>query len=92
MLHPLLIDLANEFQTSHAGLDANTTDAAYIHDAIHAVTGLGVDLESEELVLNLTNALSGEETNPKHDARMLSLISIIPTEILNILITHLNQH
>ena len=78
----LLNQLANEFQASHEGLDPNTTKEAVLHDAIHACTGLGVSLEDEEVVLNITNYLAGGATNPKLTERVVFIVSLIPDEIL----------
>jgi hypothetical protein len=77
MTHATIIELANEFTSSHPGLDINTTHQAFAHDAIHAVTGLGVSLADEELVLNLSNALVGEEVNPTHYDRVALLLEIV---------------
>ena len=88
-MNALLIQLANEFQSSHEGLDTNTTNEAILHDAIHAVTGLGVSLEDEEVVLNITNYLQGGETNPKLTERVIFIVSLIPSEILVAIASHL---
>jgi hypothetical protein len=77
MTHPTIIELANEFTSSHEGLAVNSTHQAFTHDAIHAVTGLGVTLAEEELVLNVSNALTGDEVNPDCLERVTNLLEII---------------
>ncbi len=81
-MNTLITELANEFQASHEGLDTNNTTEAILHDCLHCVTGLGVSLEDEEVVLNITNYLAGGETNPKLTERVLFIVSLIPEEIL----------
>lgn len=75
-MNPTLIELATEFQTSY-NLDINTTTEAFAHDALHALLGLGASLEDEEVVLNVSNALVGEEINPKHQSRVDSLMIVL---------------
>ena len=60
----LFVITANWF-ANYDGLGVNHTDAAFAHDCVHAVFNIGVSLKEEELVLNLTNCLLGQETNPK---------------------------
>ena len=43
------------------GLEMNKTMEAFAHDSVHAVLGLGVTLEEEELVLNVQQSLIGKE-------------------------------
>lgn len=76
MISQQVIDLATEFQES-LNLDINTTDEAYMHDAIHAMTGLGVTLEDEEIVLNITEVLQGGECLPRHESRVNSFIELM---------------
>ena len=76
MLSQSLKQLATEFQQS-LSLDVNTTDEAYAHDAVHALTGLGVTLEDEELVLNITEVLQGGECLAKHTDRVINFIQLM---------------
>ena len=76
MLSQNLKTLATEFQQS-LHLDINTTDEAYVHDAIHALTGLGVTLEDEEIVLNITEVLQGGNCLPRHETRVLDFIQLM---------------
>ena len=76
MISQQVINLATEFQQS-LNLDINTTDEAYMHDAIHAMTGLGVSLQDEEIVLNITEVLQGGECLPQHEARVNNFIELM---------------
>ena len=76
------IALVEEFHNSKPGLDPVTTEKALVHDVIHAVTGLGVTLEDEEIVLNITNLLGGEDCLEKHRERCEFILTLIPVEIL----------
>ena len=76
-----LQELAEEFRQSFGG-DINTTDEAILHDSIHGASGLGATLEDERIVLNVQNALSGDEVDPEVADRVASIISIIPTDLM----------
>lgn len=76
------IALVEEFHCSKPGLDPVTTEKALVHDVIHAVTGLGVTLEDEEIVLNIQNLLGGEECLEKNRERCEFMLTLIPVEIL----------
>lgn len=75
-------EMVKEFHASHSGLDAVTTEYALLHDAVHAYCGLGVSLDEEELVHNITNVLVGQDCLPQHADRVALLIEIIPTEVM----------
>lgn len=75
-------EMVKEFHASHTGLDAVTTEYALLHDAVHAYCGLGVSLDEEELVHNITNVLVGGECLPQHLERVALLIEIIPTKVM----------
>lgn len=75
-------EMVSEFHASHTGLDAVTTEYALLHDSIHAYCGLGVSMEEEEIVHNITNVLIGQDCLPQHADRVALLIEIIPTEVM----------
>jgi hypothetical protein len=75
-------EMVAEFHASHKGLDAVSTEYALLHDAIHAYCGLGVSMEEEELVHNVTNVLVGQDCLPEHQERVALLIEILPTEVM----------
>ena len=75
-------EMVKEFHASHTGLDAVTTEYALLHDSIHAYCGLGVSMEEEEIVHNITNVLVGQDCLPQHADRVALLIEIIPTEVM----------
>ena len=76
------IALVEEFHNSKPGLDPVTTEKALVHDVIHAVTGLGVTLEDEEIVLNIQNTLGGEGCLERNRERVELFLTIIPVEII----------
>lgn len=75
-------EMVKEFHVSHTGLDTVTTEYALLHDAVHAYCGLGVSMEDEEIVHNITNVLVGQDCLPQHANRVALLIEIIPTEVM----------
>lgn len=75
-------EMVKEFHVSRTGLDAVTTEYAMLHDAIHAYCGLGVSMEEEEIVHNITNILVGQDCLPQHADRVALLIEILPTEVM----------
>lgn len=75
-------EMVKEFHASHTGLDAVTTEYALLHDAVHAYCGLGVSMEDEEIVHNITNVLVGQDCLSQHANRVALLIEIIPTEVM----------
>ena len=84
----LFVITANWF-ANYNGLGANHTDAAFAHDCVHAVFGIGVSLKEEELVLNLTNCLIGQETNPKMEQAIEEAIASVNMDLLIELSTYL---
>lgn len=74
--------LIAEWHTTHSGLDPVTTEAALVHDAIHAYTGLGTTLADEEIVLNISNILAGLDCLPHNRERCEFIISLLPSDVL----------
>ena len=76
------LELIAEWHASQPGLDTITTEAALVHDAIHAYTGLGVSLADEEIVLNISNLLAGLDCLPHNRERCEFIISLLPSDVL----------
>lgn len=77
MLSQAALDYVNEFHNSHPGLDPVTTEAAAWHDFLHSFTNLSTTLEDEEIVLNITEVLSGGQCSPQNADRVYFFISIL---------------
>lgn len=74
--------LVAEWHASQTGLDSVTTEAALVHDAIHAYTGLGTTLADEEIVLNISNLLAGLDCLACNRERCEFIISLLPSNVL----------
>ena len=76
------VALVLEWHASSTGLDSVTTEAALVHDAIHAYTGLSTSLEDEEIVLNISNLLAGLDCLERNRERCEFIISLLPADVL----------
>lgn len=85
----LFVITANWF-ANYDGLGVNHTEAAFAHDCVHAVFNIGVSLPEEELVLNLTNCLLGQQTNPKMEQAIEEAIVSVDMNLLVELSTYLD--
>ncbi len=74
--------LIAEWHASQSDLDPVLTEAALVHDAIHAHTGLGTSLADEEIVLNISNLLAGLDCLPHNRERCEYIISLLPSDVL----------
>ena len=77
-----IVQMVEEFQCSHEGLDSVVTEEALLHEAIHAYCGLGVSLDEEALVYGCINILIGQEALPAMQERCIRLVSLIPAGVL----------
>ena len=82
LLSASTVELIAEWHASQSGLDPVLTEAALVHDAIHAYTGLGTSLADEEIVLNISNLLAGLDCLPHNRERCEFIISILPSDVL----------
>lgn len=90
-MNATLIALATEFQQSN-NLDINTTNEAYLHDAVHAIFGLSASLEDEEIVLNITEVLTGNDCLERNRERVENMISMVShLDIFYTLVESLNS-
>lgn len=76
------LELIAEWHASQTGLDPVLTEAALVHDAIHAYTGLGTTLADEEIVLNIANLLGGGDCLERNRERCEFIISLLPGDVL----------
>jgi hypothetical protein len=67
---------ANWF-AKHEGLMPNRQIAAFAHDAIHSVFGIGVSLEDEELALNLEQSLRGLQVSTHMQAKVTDALAAL---------------
>lgn len=74
--------LVAEWHASCEGLDPVTTEAALVHDAIHAYTGLSTSIADEDIVLNISNLLAGLDCLDIHRDRCEFIISLLSTDVL----------
>ena len=89
MHSPLLTALYN-WRQQHEGLDAIKHIEALRHDLVHAVLGLGVDLASEEVVLNCYELFCGRECSSHMVETCTEAIASANTELVSLLIDFLN--
>lgn len=76
------VQLIAEWHASQEGLDPVSTEAALVHDAIHAYTGLSTSLADEEIVLNVSNLLAGLDCLEHNRERCEFIISLLPADVL----------
>lgn len=76
------VALIQEWHASSSELDSVTTEAALVHDAIHAWCGLSTSLADEEVVSNVANMLAGLETSEYLTERCARIISFLPSDVV----------
>ena len=82
LLSTSTIELIQEWHESQQGLDPVLTEAALVHDAIHAYCGLGTTVADEDIVLNIVNLLAGHDCLEIHRDRVEFIIGLLTSDVL----------
>ena len=82
-IHPVIMSFCNIFRSSYGStIDIVDTPMAIYHDALHALTGIGISATEEGDILIIESFLREDPVHRSDLEMVLSYLELIPEELL----------
>ena len=84
-IHPAVLSFSNIFRSSYgSAIDIVDTPMAIYHDALHALTGIGISVSDEANILIIESFLREHPVHESDLEMVWRYLKLIPEEVLEV--------